>query len=127
MEALQFTYADIPTQTDLPRTERVVNTWGCMEFQYLEIPLAAESSDRCQTTSYYQGAQQATQYPGMREEDRYMVFFALSKPEQQPCFEAVQGGDKTESNLELTQVTQKMKQTGLLSPLSVDEEHFPTP
>ena len=46
-EALQPTYADVSTQTDLPRTVISVQTLGCMELQHLEVPLAPEGSSRC--------------------------------------------------------------------------------
>lgn len=46
-KALQPTYADVSTQTDLPRTEIAVQTSGCMELQHLEAPLTPEGSDKC--------------------------------------------------------------------------------
>lgn len=46
-EALQPTYADIFTQTDLPGTEIAVQTLDYMELQHLEVPLAPEGNSGC--------------------------------------------------------------------------------
>ncbi|KAK4807100.1 hypothetical protein QYF61_018441 [Mycteria americana] len=113
-EALQPTYADVSTQTDLPRTELAVQTSGCMELQHLEVPLAPEGGGGCHSCKCAQLEELFKPVATLQEElDRQCSiqeceheidtwYCALSQAERQPCLKAAQVEGKPEFNLELT-------------------------